>query len=308
MKKMNWKLYILLVLLIPIKLSAQLVPVTDQYVLNPLLINPAFAGERGALNMASFFRMQWMGIEGAPETLTLAVDAPLFNNKVGLGLLISKDRIGVTEETQFNSNYSYKIFIKEGILSFGLGAGLITTKTVWSDLIALDEGDDYYLIDAKNYYVPNFSFGMYYSNKNYFAGFSLPKLLNYKFNFDKNKYSLLIDPYLYSYMFSTGYAFNVAKNINFLPSVLLTYSASKKINYDINTYVSFFDRFWVGLSYRDQRSISGLFQLHIDKQLKLAYTYDFDIGKLNKYSNGSHGIMIRYILNYKVDAVNPLIF
>ena len=184
---MNWKLYILLVLLIPIKLSAQLVPVTDQYVLNPLLINPAFAGERGALNMASFFRMQWMGIEGAPETLTLAVDAPLFNNKVGLGFLISKDRIGVTEETQFNSNYSYKIFIKEGTLSFGLGAGLITTRTAWSDLIAIDEGDDYYLIDAKNYYVPNFSFGMYYSNKNYYAGFSLPKLLNYKFIFDKKK-------------------------------------------------------------------------------------------------------------------------
>ena len=65
-----------ILLLIPVTLSGQLAPVTSQYVLNPLSINPAFAGNRGALNIAAFYRRQWVGITGAPETMTLAADAP----------------------------------------------------------------------------------------------------------------------------------------------------------------------------------------------------------------------------------------
>ena len=80
------KLFILL--LIPLSLSGQLAPVTSQYVLNPLSINPAYAGNRGALNIAAFYRRQWVGIPGAPETMTLAADAPFLDSKLGLGLLL----------------------------------------------------------------------------------------------------------------------------------------------------------------------------------------------------------------------------
>ena len=179
----------LLLLLIPISLSGQLTPVTNQYVLNPLTINPAYAGTRGALNIAAFYRRQWVGIAGSPETMTLAVDAPFLDSKLGLGLIITNDKLGVTKETQFHSNYAYKISMGKGNLSLGLGAGLITTNTAWSDLVVLDPGDDHYLIDSRVFVVPDFSFGIYYSNQNYFAGLSVPKLLAYKFDFDKNKYS-----------------------------------------------------------------------------------------------------------------------
>ena len=70
-------------LLIPISLSGQLAPVTNQYILNPLAINPAYAGNRGALNIATFFRKQWVGISGSPTTMTLSVDAPFLDNKLG---------------------------------------------------------------------------------------------------------------------------------------------------------------------------------------------------------------------------------
>jgi len=305
---MNWKLYILLLLFLPLKLSAQIVPVTDQYVLNPLLLNPAYAGARNALNFASFYRMQWAGITGSPETMTLTVDAPAFNNRVGLGFMLINDKIGVTKETQFVTDYAFKIYLKGGILSFGLGGTVVTTNTAWSQLIAVDPGDESYLIDSKKYIVPNFSYGMYYTKDKFFAGFSVPKFLNYKFNFDKNKYSLKVDPSLYTYLFTTGYAFDLNKKIHFVPSTLIRYPTGMKINYDINAYFNFNERFWLGTSYRNNRSISGLIQFHIDSQLKLAYTYDFNLGELSRYGGGSHGIMIRYTFNYKVDAVNPLIF
>jgi type IX secretion system PorP/SprF family membrane protein len=296
-------------LLIPTGVFGQLTPVTDQYILNPLTINPAFAGNRGALNVALFLRKQWVGIAGAPETMTLSADAPMFDDKIGLGFIIVSDKIGVTKETKFTANYAYKLEVGNGgSLSFGLGAGLMTTNTAWSDLVVLDPGDEFYLIDSRLFVVPNFSFGTYYSYKNLFAGFSVPKLLSYKFNFDKNKYSSKFNPGQYSYMFNAGYLYTISPKLKFFPSTLITLTPGEKILIDLNAYFNYIDRFWAGISYRSGRSFAGLFQFQINNQLRVAYTYDFDIGKLGKYSNGSHEIMLRYEFRYRVDVANPLIF
>ena len=200
-------------LLLPLSVSAQLTPVTSQYILNPLTINPSYAGNRGAMNIAAFYRKQWVGIAGSPETMSLSADAPFFDNKVGLGLRILNDKLGVTRKTEFHTSYAYKIAIGKGALSMGLGAGLITTKTAWSDLIALDPGDEVYLADSKVFVVPDFSFGVYYTYSKYFAGFSIPRLLGYKFNFDRNKYSMVFDPGQYNYMLNTGYVFDLNEKI-----------------------------------------------------------------------------------------------
>lgn len=296
---------LLILFLIPLSVSGQLSPVTNQYVLNPLTINPAYAGNRGVLNIAAFYRKQWVGITGAPETMTLAIDAPLQNNKLGLGLIIVNDKIGVTKETQFNTNYSYKITLGEGILSFGLGAGILTTNTAWNDLVALDPGDE---IESRVFVVPNFSFGTYYSSGNYFAGFSIPKLLSQTFDTDKNKYILKYNISDYYYLFNTGYLFDVSENLKFFPSALLAFSPGDKLLYDINANFRFSDRFWIGSSYRNDRSITGMFQFQLNNQLRIAYTYDFDFGKLRTFSSGSHEIMLRYEFRYKVNAISPLNF
>lgn len=295
-------------LLIPLNVSGQLTPVSNQYVLNPLTINPSYAGNRGALNIAAFYRKQWIGITGAPETMTLAVDAPLLDSKLGVGLVVVNDKLGVTKETQFSSNYSYKISMGDGNLSLGLGAGIITTNTAWSDLVVLDPGDEFKLIDSRVFVVPDFSFGTYYSYHNYFIGFSIPKLLGYKFDFDKNKYTLKVNPGQYYYLFNTGYVFSLSPKLKLFPSTLVTFSPGEKLLYDVNAHFNLFDRFWVGASYRSNRSVAGLFQFAINNQLRVAYTYDYDIGKLGRYSYGSHEIMLRYEFRYKVDVVNPLIF
>lgn len=298
----------LILLLIPLSLSGQLTPVSNQYVLNPLTINPAYAGNRGALNVSAFYRRQWVGISGSPETMTLAADAPFLDSKLGLGLIITNDKLGVTKETQFQTTYAYKISMGEGNLSLGLGAGLITTNTAWSDLVVLDQGDDFFLIDSRVFVVPDFSFGVYYTFKNYFAGLSVPKLLVYKFDFDKNKYIQKFDPGQYYYLFNTGYLFTLSPKIKFFPSTLVTFSPGEKVLYDINAHFNYIDRFWFGASYRNGRSLAALLQFAVNEQFKVAYTYDFDFGKLGRYSNGSHEIMLRYEFKYNVDVVNPLIF
>jgi type IX secretion system PorP/SprF family membrane protein len=298
----------LIFLLIPLNIYGQISPVTSQYVLNPITINAAYAGNRGALNIAAFYRKQWVGVTGSPETMTFAADAPVLDNKLGLGFIISNDKLGVTKDTKINTSYAYKIDMGKGNLSLGLGAGLITTNTAWSDLVVVDPGDEIYRTNSKVFVVPAFSFGTYYSNNKFFAGFSIPKLLDYKFNYDRNKYSMSFSPAQYYYMLNTGYLFDINEKMNFLPSTLVTFSAGEKLLFDINAVMSFNNRLWAGLSYRNNRSVAVLLQLSVNNQLKIAYTYDFDFGELGRYSNGSHEVMLRYEFRYKVDVVNPLIF
>jgi type IX secretion system PorP/SprF family membrane protein len=305
---MNRFVKIIFYMLIPLSVSGQITGVSDQYILNPIIINPAYAGNRGALNISAFYRKQWVGIAGAPETVTLAADAHLLDGKLGLGTILINDKIGVTKQTYFKSVYSYKIRMGKGNLSFGLGAGLMATNTRWSDLIALDPGDDFYLVDSRVFIVPDFSFGLYYTHQKYFAGLSIPKLLNYKFNFKMNRYSLSENSGQLFYLFNTGYAFDISAKTKFLPSTLLYYYQGKNILFDINSIFSFFDKFWVGISYKNNRSVAGLFQLRVIDQFKIAYTYNFELNKLRSYSAGTHEIMLRYEFRYKVNINNSLIF
>ena len=305
---MKRTLKILCLVLIPVSLSAQLAPVTNQYILNMVTINPAYTGVRGDLNIAALYRKQWVGIQGSPETTTFTADAAVLENKVGLGLNMVIDKIGVTRENYITTNYSYIIDIGEGTLSFGLGAGIITTNTAWSDLVVLDPGDELYLADSRRFVVPSFSFGTYYTKRNYFLGFSIPKFFGYKFNYDKNKYSVTVDPDQYTFLLYTGYAFEMSPRTSFIPSTLLNYSPGRKLLIDLNANFNFNKRFMIGGSYRNGRSIGALLQLRVNNQLNVAYTYDFDTGDLKGYSNGSHEVMLRYEFRYKVHVVDPLIF
>jgi type IX secretion system PorP/SprF family membrane protein len=295
-------------LLIPLSVSGQLTPLTNHYVLNPLTINPAFAGNRGVMNVAAFYRKQWVGIKGAPETVSLTLDAPVANEKIGLGLLIVNDKIGVTKETQFNTNYAYKIEMGKGVLSLGLGAGIYVTNTAWSDLVVLDEGDEYFLIDSKVFTVPNFSFGSYYSNNNFFAGLSIPKLVGQKFDFDKNRYVLKNNYKEYVYLLNTGYLIDLSPKVKFMPSTMIALSMSNKIMFDVNAHFRVMDRLWLGASYRNNRSVTGMFQFQLTNQLRFAYTYDFDFNKLRTFSSGSHEVMLKYEFRYKINAISPLNF
>jgi len=301
-------LKILILLLIPLSSLAQMTPLKSQYVLNPLVLNPASAGNMGVLNVTAFYRKQWVGVKGAPETMTLTADAPFSDNRMGLGMIFTSDKVGVTKESHFMANYSYKVPVGKGTLSFGLGAGITVTNTAWSKLIVLDPEDDFILIDSKGFVVPGFSFGTFYSEKNFFAAVSIPKLLGYKYDFGKSKYVVNGNMGEYYYLLNTGYLFNLSPYLKFMPSTLIAFSPGDKVLYDVNAHFRIMDRFWAGAAYRNNRSLVGLFQIQLNDQIRFGYTYDYDFAKLQTYSSGSHEIMLRYEFRYKVQAISPLNF
>src|SRR5688572_28989447 len=99
---------------------AQQRPVQSLYMFDPLLVNPAYAGNHVQLSATAIYRNQWVNLEGAPKTFTATAHSGFFKSKMGLGLIASNDKIGIHNDVGLYGVYSYKIkLVTNGILSFG---------------------------------------------------------------------------------------------------------------------------------------------------------------------------------------------
>ena len=76
---------IIILLFVGLGATAQQDPQYTQYMYNMNIINPAYAGSSGTTSIGALYRSQWVGLEGAPSTATIAIHSPV-GNRVGLGL------------------------------------------------------------------------------------------------------------------------------------------------------------------------------------------------------------------------------
>src|SRR6478736_4445164 len=96
-----------------------------QYMFNGLVINPAYAGADEALSLTFVHRSQWTGMDNAPATQTLAAHTAIKEKKIGVGLILINDRIGVHKNFSALNSYAYHIRVgKQSYLSMGLQAGI----------------------------------------------------------------------------------------------------------------------------------------------------------------------------------------
>ena len=77
------------------------------YSFNTMVVNPAYAGNRGMMSATLLQRNQWVGFDGAPVTQTFVLNTPIFNDKLGLGVSLIKDKIGPVNSFTGNLDVSY---------------------------------------------------------------------------------------------------------------------------------------------------------------------------------------------------------
>jgi len=198
--------------------NAQHTPLTSQYLFNGLLINPAYAGSRDALATNLTWRNQWVGFEGAPKTQVLSVHAPLNRRKMGLGVLLYNDQIGVSRETGVFLNYAYRIRFRKGKLSFGLGGGITLLKAQWTDVRTTRSDDASFGQDTRSSLKPNFSAVAFYYKKKFFMGASVPFFISHRYNPARNSYTVTNDVRQYQPMITGGYVFDLNKKMKLKPS------------------------------------------------------------------------------------------
>jgi type IX secretion system PorP/SprF family membrane protein len=286
-------------------------PVYSQYLQNGLLINPAYAGSRGSLSGFLSYRMQWMGISGAPVFQTISLNTPMKNDKVGLGIMGQFMQYGVTRSKSIYASYSYNIRLGEGRMSFGLKGGVDLSNTDYTGISLTDPGDPLFLEDGK-YVLPNIGAGVYYFSNKLFAGISVPQFLSYQ-RTGSNSVQAYHSFNNYDFIFSAGGLLTLSDFLKFKPSLLVNYSlqeTKKLTQLDINGNFILADQLWVGGSWRTtEKVIVGILQIQLKPQLMLGFSYDYPVGTMSTYSKGgSVEFILRYEFGSMISAANPRYF
>jgi len=278
-------------------------PMYSQYMFNMLSVNPAYAGSREMLTATALYRKQWVGIDGAPTTITFTADAPVRNQKMALGLNVVSDKIGISKTMMINASYAYRIrLVNGGILSLGLQGGINQYRADYSSVKTSYPGLDPPMIDqafasSEGSLFPNFGFGAYYYTGRFFVGMAVPKML-------KNNLSGTNSPTLdftsypnrqNRHMFVTsGYSFDVNPDWSLKPSVLVKGVHGAPLEMDINVNAWWREKVGAGLSYRTADAMVAMFQFQAKPEINFGYAYDMTLSKFSGSNSGSHELMVRF--------------
>lgn len=295
------KIILFFVIVVSLDSYAQQDPQYTQYMYNMNVVNPAYAGSRNTLSIGVLGRTQWVNIDGAPKTLTLAAHAPI-GEKVGLGLSIIADKIGPVQEQNIYADFSYTIPVSETAkLAFGLKAGVTLHSLDFGALNPLDPNDNAY-IDFDNNTLPNFGAGVFYYTDKYYLGLSVPNILKSKY-FEKNNGLLTEASDKAHYFLTTGYVFDMSQTLKFKPSIMVKAAPGSPVSLDLSANFLINDKLELGLSHRLDDSVSGLIGFAVSKNLRIGYAYDYTLSNLGDFNSGSHEAFLQWDIDLSRDKV-----
>ncbi len=278
----------------------------SQYMHNRYAINKAFGGSREALSLFGSFRNKWSGVNGSPTGQYFSGHTPLKNEKIALGLDMFNQKYAVSQHSGFSLSYTYRIKTNDKTwLGLAVTGGGDFMSANWTDVSTIDENDQSFAANEASFN-PSVGFGIsIYSNK-FFAGLSVPSF------FVQNEFEtgdLNFDLKKINYIATAGYAFSVGERWIIQPSFMAQYEGLMAELYtDVNATIVYNKLVWTGVSYRTTDEIVGLIGVQISPQLRIAYSFDYSIGDIGSYNNGTHEISIQYDFSFKIKTPNPKFF
>ncbi|MCQ6959500.1 PorP/SprF family type IX secretion system membrane protein [Mucilaginibacter aquariorum] len=314
---------------------AQQKPQYTQYIFNNFLLNPAVAGIENYTDVKLGHRSQWTGLEGAPVTAYLTINAPLGTNFTqgdatsfpsggenpysrlytqdyraaephhGIGFMLVTDKAGPIEQTNMAATYAYHIGLAPRInLAVGVSAGL-NHLYLNTSLITLEYQYDFSLQNINNnQWKPDAGVGVWLYSSDYYVGVSAQQIIpQNQFFTTGNKLNL--NKSVPHYFATAGYKLYLSDDVTLLPSALLKFIEPAPTSFDINMKLSFRDKFWFGGSYRRDDSFGVLAGFNLNSLINVSYSYDVTTSALNTVSNGSHEIVLGIMLNNRYKLSSP---
>lgn len=274
------------------------------YMFNEMFINPAYAGSKEAMSATLLHRQQWVNFPGRPITTSFSLHGPLMNNKMGLGLSVMNERIGVLNQNLAYVSYAYRVKTGEkGTLAFGLMGGIHNQVNKFSDLKVTNDGTtDPQFSNSVSTIAPNFGTGIYFNTKTFFTGLSIPRMVDDKVKFSTNgavSVNTQIHPSNFHYYFTIGNVFTLNKDLKLKGQAMVQAVQNAPLQYHINANFLIKEMIWAGASYRNGSAVSAIVGMQINSQFLVSYAYDYTLNSIQKYSQGSHEIVLNYLFSYK---------
>ena len=278
-----------------------------QYMFNKLLLNPAYAGSREVFTIDILDRYQWVGIDGAPKVITLSAHGITKNNKVGLGGYVYRDQVGPSINQGLMGTYSYRIRTQNGWFSFGIQAGVKHYNFDWN-IIHTEDPDYLFLPQDVQETTIDANLGIYYQTKRFYAGLSSKHLLANEFGIGEFDGKTTFSRLARHYYGMVGVAIPIDDKIVFRPSFLTKVAPNSPVQMDFNASFIFANAFWIGVSYRTQKSVALLTEFRISDFMRIGYSFDLYMNELQLHNKGSHEFRLGFDIASKKRMKTPRYF
>lgn len=277
-------------------------PQLSQYLAdNPFVLSPTYAGIGDHVKIRVNGLTQWVGIEDAPDTQSLAADMRI-GNRSGVGLFLYNDKNGYTKQQGARLSFAHHLTLdryEDEFLTFGISYNFNQFRIDIQEFI--DSGGDMAITDDRSTTNHNFDVGVLYRKNKYYLSLNASNLLGkdlttFNVNYEPNK---LRNYYLY-----TGYRYKKSKNsdLEIEPSLLYKlFESDGRSETDLNLkfrFYNFEDYYYVGVNYRflnDQigkplyiAPIAGLKK----SNLYFGYSYQIIMNEILGFSSGTHVVTL----------------
>lgn len=285
-----------------------------QFMFGKVAINPGSAAHKNAYCATGHFRQQWIGFDGAPQQMQLALEAPLpirfIPGSHGAGLTVFQDQLGQTKFQVAKLAYAYRRnLFGPGELGIGID-GSFVSASIGNNWLATDDytTDTSIPNDGSSDNTFNMGFGLYYHvPEGLYVGISTTHLLPGNISADGGTSATSItSQFNYSirrhYWVIGGYEYKINQEFTLLPNILLK-SDFASTQVDVNAMVLYNNFLWGGVSYRIQDAAAVLVGIDFTtvavKGLKLGLSYDITTSQLRNHSSGGAEVMLNYCFKIK---------
>lgn len=291
-----------------------------QFMYNKLSFNPGYAGSYDAPCLTGIYRNQWIGLEGAPKSLALTFDMPLLNKRVGAGLNLTSNTIGIQNKVTLDGVYAYRVRLGQGTLGIGVQGSIRYISNDYTDDrlqgtqdISSDGGIP---VGEQNKYVPNFGAGLYYHTPTFYVGLSAPRFLKNNIDFNDLNGSVLSKEVEHLYLMA-GLLIKLSENAKLQPQVLFKNAKNAPFDADLNLSLIFNEKYTIGATYRTGgdspsfgESIDLLVSAYVTNHFMFGLSYDITLSDLKEYNSGSLEAVLRYCFGKSEgeDIINPRFF
>ncbi len=299
---MHRRLLTLILLLGVLASNAQelTLPQLSQYLAdNPFVMSPTYAGIGDHVKIRINGLTQWVGIEDAPDTQSLAADARI-GNKSGLGMLLYNDSNGETKQRGARVSFAHHLTLDrydDEFLSFGISYNFNQFRI---DIENFDSPDPS-VTDDRATTNHNFDVGVLYRYDKFYFSVNASNLLDK----DLSNFNPVFEPNrLRNYYIYSGYRYTKNKNsrLEIEPSVFFQWfeSDGRSVT-DLNTkfrWYDFEDYYYAGVTYRflndqigDPLYIAPIIGLK-KSNFYFGYSYQIILNEILGFSTGTHVVTL----------------
>ena len=287
------------------------------FMFNQQYLNPAFVGSRNTGSFTGIHRSQWIGFEGAPTSQILSFQTPVMKSRAGVGGMIRRTSIGITNDWAMTGAYSYNIRLtQKWDLRLGMHAALKYFGIEFDSPDAVTEQpNDPSLNDGefRDKYTANVGIGMYLKFQDYFYfGLSSPFIYPNEIGFnDLSSFTAEVEQHRY---LMGGGAIPVSAQFELMPNFLIKWVDNAPIGLDLNLSIRYMKKVMAGLTYRPGgngtgESVDALLFFQFGQKFGAGLGYDLTLSDVRDYQSGSIEVMLRYDLrDEKGNLENPRYF